>query len=145
MTEITFHFNVLGSVDHSCRLLRKAYAKGSSVVVTGEVAILAELDIRLWSQNPPEFVPHCSQDAEQLTFQATPIVLCASLSAIDHDGVLINVGQKLPDAFERFERLIEVVTSEATDRLAGRQRWKHYASRGYVLKRHDFALKSKLI
>ena len=142
MTEITFHFNVFDSLDHSCRLLRKAYLKGSSVVVTGEATMLAEIDIRLWSLDPSEFVPHCSQDAEQPTLQASPIVLCASLGAIDHDGVLINVGQKLPDAFERFERLIEVVTSEETDRLAGRQRWKHYAGRGYVLKRHDFALKS---
>ena len=39
--------------------------------------------------------------------------------------------------FERFERLIELVTQDEQDRLDARARWKHYADRGYAIIRHD--------
>jgi DNA polymerase III subunit chi len=139
VTEITFHFNVPHRLSYSCRLLRKAFLKGASVAVTGDAPTLAELDVGLWSLAPHEFVPHCTPDAAQPTLEMTRIVLTESLNRVDCDEVLINLGQQVPVAFERFERLIEVVSADEADRLAARSRWKHYASRGYVLLRHDFA------
>jgi len=35
--------------------------------------------------------------------------------------------------------LIEIVSTDDAQREAGRQRWKHYAGRGYSLKRFDAA------
>ena len=139
MTEITFHFNVHYRLDYSCRLLRKAFLKGASVVVTADAPTLTELDSRLWSLLPHEFVPHCRLEVAQSTLDMTPIVLSESLGSVQRDGVLINLGQQVPVAFERFDRLIEVVGSDQPERLAARQRWKHYASRGYVIKQHDLA------
>jgi DNA polymerase III subunit chi len=51
--------------------------------------------------------------------------------------VLVNLGDAVPDGFEGFERLIEVVTPDDADRQQARQRWKHYATRGYSITRHD--------
>ena len=53
--------------------------------------------------------------------------------------MLVNLGAAVPEGFERFERLIEVVTVEDEDRQRARQRWKHYADRGYAITRHDLA------
>lgn len=139
MTEITFHFNVPDRLHYSCRLLRKAYQKGASVVVTGEPEELALLDQLLWCMSPIDFVPHCLSNAAGATLGVSPLVLSESLEDVAQDEVLINLGQVLPAGFERFERCIEVVTAQAQDRLAARQRWKHYANRGYVLKQHNFA------
>lgn len=139
MTDITFHFNVPDRLTYSCRLLRKAYQKGASVVVTGEPQMLTQLDDLLWSVSPVDFVPHCHSMAHAGTVAASAVVLAESLSGLDRDGVLINLGQALPAEFERFERLIEVVTADEQDRLAARQRWKHYASRGYALNQHNLA------
>ena len=139
MTDITFHFNVPDRLAYSCRLLRKAYQKGASVVVTGEPQMLTQLDDLLWSVSPVDFVPHCRSTAPAATVAASAVVLAQLLSGIHRDGVLINLGQTLPLEFERFERLIEVVTADEQDRLAARQRWKHYASRGYVLNQHNLA------
>ena len=50
---------------------------------------------------------------------------------------------QVPDGFERFERLIEVVTADEADRLQARQRWKHYAERGYAITRHDRAAEAQ--
>ena len=143
MTEITFHFNVHHHLDYSCRLLRKAFLKGASVVVTADATTLTELDNRLWSLTAHEFVPHCKLDVPQSTFDMTPIVLSESLDSVERDGVLINLGHQVPVAFQRFERLIEVVSADHPERLAARQRWKHYSSRGYVIKQYDLAINSE--
>jgi len=139
MTEIAFHFNVPDKLTYSCRLLRKAYLSGAQVVVTGESAVLAELDQLMWSFAPSEFVPHCRAGATESTVVASPVVLAESLQDCPHYGVLVNLGQGIPPEFERFERFIEVVAREDGDRLAARGRWKHYTDRGYAMKRHDLA------
>jgi DNA polymerase IIIc chi subunit len=71
MTEVTFHFNAADKLGHACRVLRKAVASGAKVVVTGDTALLRELDVALWTFAALEFVPHCLGSA------ATPAVLAA--------------------------------------------------------------------
>jgi DNA polymerase-3 subunit chi len=53
--------------------------------------------------------------------------------------VLVNLGHAVPGGFERFDRLIDIVSADDADRQAGRSRWRHYADRGYAIQRHDFA------
>ena len=142
MTEVAFHFNVPDKLGYACRLLRKAAGSGAKVVVTGEAELLRALDTELWTFSALEFLPHChaaSADAQVLA--ASPIVLADAPRATPHQEVLVNLGARIPDGFERFERLIEVVTQEDEDRQRARMRWKHYADRGYAIKRHDLAAK----
>ena len=146
MTDIAFHFNVPDKLAYSCRLLRKAYQSGAQLVVTGAPDMLAELDHMLWTFSASEFVPHYrptasdkSDTALDKTLAATPVLLVESLRACAHHGVLVNLGADIPAEFERFERFIEVVSTQDADRLSARRRWKHYADRGYALKRHDLA------
>ena len=147
MTEIAFHFNVPDKLVYSCRLLRKAYQSGAQLAVKGAPDVLIELDHLLWTFSASEFIPHYKPTTAAKTdtalgqaLAATPILLVESLRGCTHQGVLVNLGCDIPDEFERFERFIEVVTTQDADRLSARRRWKHYADRGYVLKRHDFAV-----
>jgi DNA polymerase-3 subunit chi len=55
--------------------------------------------------------------------------------------VLVNLGEHVPAGFDRFERLIEVVTLDDADRQQARGRWKHYTDLGYAIVRHDLNLK----
>ena len=139
MTEIAFHFNVANKLLYGCRLLRKVYSSGASVVVTAEPALLAELDQLLWSFSATEFVPHCRLGAGEPSRGEAPVLLAESLKACAGYSILVNLGQTIPLEFERFERLIEVVAQGEEDRLAARSRWKHYTDRGYAMKRHDLA------
>jgi DNA polymerase III subunit chi len=141
MTEITFHFNASDKVGHACRLLRKAVASGAKVVVTADSALLRDLDVALWNFGPLEFVPHCLNTSSAAVLAASPVVLAESPQAAPHQHVLVNLGASVPDGFERFERLIEVVTVQEDDRQSGRRRWKHYADRGYAIKREDLGPK----
>jgi DNA polymerase-3 subunit chi len=142
MTEVTFHFNAPDKLGYACRLLRKAVASGAKVVVTGDSALLRDLDVALWTFAPLEFVPHCLGSASApAVLAASPVVLAESARSAPHQHVLVNLGTAVPEGFERFERLIDVVTSQEEDRQQGRQRWKHYADRGYAIKREDLAPK----
>ena len=140
MTEVAFHFNVPDKLAYACRLLRKASSSGSKVVVTGEAGLLAALDAQLWTFSAVDFVAHCHvATAEPAVLAASPVVLADSPRGTPHQDVLVNLGLTVPEGFERFERLIEVVAGEEDDRLRARARWKHYKDRGYALKTHDLA------
>ncbi|HEY1231201.1 MAG TPA: DNA polymerase III subunit chi [Ramlibacter sp.] len=138
MTEITFHVNTPDKVGYACRLLRKAWGAGSKVAVTAEPELLRELDVALWTFSAVDFIPHC-YEAPDAQRERTPIVLVDSARAAPHVDVLLNLGASVPEGFERFERLIEVVSADEADLQQARRRWKHYASRGYAMTRHDRA------
>ncbi|CAN5286226.1 DNA polymerase III subunit chi [soil metagenome] len=142
MTDIAFHFNVPDKLAYSCRLLRKAYLSGARVAVTAEAEVLAELDALLWSFSATEFVPHCTASAPPATLAATPVVLSVSLADLANREILVNLGHGVPGGYEGFERFIELVSLRPEDVQSGRDRWKHYAAHGYILKRHDLSSKS---
>ena len=140
MTEISFHFNVPDRLTYACRLLRKATRKGAHVVVAGPSSALAALDRALWTFDPLDFVPHVrvppgAQPAPRL--RDTPVWLVERpADAMRHD-VLLNLGLEPAEGFESFARVIEIVATDEQERASGRQRWKHYAGRGYDIQRHE--------
>jgi DNA polymerase III subunit chi len=140
VTEVAFHFNVPDKLAYACRLVRKATGAGSRVVVTGEPQLLERLDTELWTFSALEFIPHAhAASADAQVVAASPVVLADTPRGTPHHDVLVNLGGPVPEGFERFERLIELVSQEEGDRQQARTRWKHYADRGYAIRRHDLA------
>ena len=141
MTGIDFHFNTPEKVGYACRLLRKAVgARGARVVVVADAPMLDAVDQARWTFAPTEFIAHCRSDAEPGQLARSPVVLAESgEAALPHRQVLVNLGLEVPGGFERFDRLIDIVSADESDRQAGRRRWRHYADRGYSIQRHDFA------
>ena len=110
------------------------------MVVTGPIAGLSGLDRALWSFDPLEFVPHLLARRNEVVPQRladTPVWLLEDTADATHHDVLLNLGHAPPAGFESFARLIELVSTDADDRAAARERWKHYASRGYNIVRHE--------
>ena len=142
MTEISFHFNVPDKSAYACRLLRKAVNAGNKVKVVADPQTLAQLDVALWTFTPLDFVAHCHGDGDPLTASFSPVLLGGTSAASDKVQILLNMGLELAAGFERFERLIELVSTDDDDRQAARLRWKHYSSRGYAITRHDLAART---
>ncbi len=140
MTEIAFHFNAPDRLAYVCRLLRKAVAAEAQLVVVGPSDQLDRLDSDLWTFSASDFVPHCRAQADPEVLSASPVVLAAYTDGLSHQQVLVNLGDDVPAGFERFERVIEVVGLNDTDRQLARTRWRHYADRGYTITRHDLKL-----
>lgn len=144
MTDVAFHFNAPDKQAYACRLLRKAVAAGSRVVVTGAGADLARLDQLLWTFSQTDFIAHVRQPADAEMLASSPVVLTDAPDAreLPHRQVLLNLGEDLPTGFEAYERVIEVVSLDEDDRQRARGRWKRYTERGYTIQRHDLNLKS---
>jgi len=142
MTEIAFHFNAPDKLAYACRLLRKAVAGGARAVVSGPDDMLARLDQQLWTFSALDFVPHCMLGSSpERVLAASPVVLAVDVLQAPALPVLVNLADLVPAGFERFERLIEVVSNDEEDRALARGRWKHYVARGYTIVRHDLELK----
>lgn len=141
MTEVAFHFNAPDKISYACRLLRKATRQGARVVVVGSADLLQLLDTALWTFSAADFVAHSLATDDATVLAASPVLLLESLLDAPHQQVLLQLGDTVPQGFERFERLIEVVTPDEDDRAMARQRWKYYAGRGYAVQRKDLELK----
>ena len=138
MTEVAFHFGAPDKLGYTCRLLRKAAASGASVAVVCDASMQQELNEALWALAPTDFVAHCSAQAPAQMLQASPIVLLTSVADdAAQRQVLVNLCADVPHGFERYARLIEVVSDDPDDRQQARQRWREYTTRGYPIVRHD--------
>ena len=139
---MNFHTRVAYPMAYACRLLRKAARQGACVVVTGSAATLETLDAALWTFDPLDFIPHLMPapgTAVAERFRTTPVWLLQRPTEAIHHQVLVNLGAEAPEGFESFERVIEIVSTDDDSRAAGRQRWKHYISRGYSIVHHEAA------
>lgn len=133
MTRIDFHSNVPDKMAYACRLVRKAHAAQCRVVLLAEDKnSLATLDAALWTFSEPDFLPHVL--ASDPLAQQTPIILTDN-DAIDypHCQILINLSNRTPTHFARFERMFEIISSDDADKKNGRDRYRFYQQRGYPL------------
>lgn len=138
---IDFFFNVEHRLHYACRVVRKARGAGKSVLAYARDADrLARFDTALWTFSALDFLPHVYADSP-LAAQ-TPIVLTLQPQPLARD-VLLNLDDEPPPAFGSFfagfERVIEVVSREDTDRLAARERVKRYREAGLAPTMHDMA------
>ncbi|MCO4093722.1 MAG: DNA polymerase III subunit chi [Acidovorax sp.] len=142
MTEVAFHFNAPDKLAYACRFARKVQRSGSRLVITGAAETLAGLDRMLWLMTPQDFVAHCLAGADEELMLASPVLLAEDPRSALHHDVLLNLTDAVPEGFGRFDRVVEVVSAhDEADRLQARTRWRHYASRGYAITRHDLVLK----
>lgn len=139
MTRIEFHFNTSERLLHTCRLVRKARAQNLRIAVVGAPATLKQLDAELWRFQDVSFLAHCTaQDPPEIQ-RASPVALGPDPHAWGINEVLLNLGDEVPDNFERFARLIEIVSSDDHGRFQARVRWKHYKSLGFEILQHDLS------
>jgi DNA polymerase-3 subunit chi len=140
VTTVAFHFNAPDRLDYTCRLLRKAVSAGAYVVVIGAHECLARLDRDLWILTTTGFVPHCGADAPPQVIQRSPVLFTETLRECVRHEVLVNLGESIPDGFEQFDRVIEVVGQESEDRRTARTRWKAYQKLNLQPIQYDLAL-----
>ncbi|MCU7369801.1 DNA polymerase III subunit chi [Paucibacter sp. O1-1] len=139
MTAVSFYTHVPERLSYLCRLLRKAQQSGAKVAVVGPAPLLDRLDAALWSFEPTEFVPHLRWRgaAQSGLLAVTPIVLAERAGEQPHREVLLNLGPDLPEDFEQFQRVLEVVSREPEQMQAGRQRFKTYKAMGHEVTHHE--------
>jgi DNA polymerase-3 subunit chi len=138
MTGVDFYFNAADKLQVACRLAGKALAQGKRLLIYAPQADTAQsIDRLLWTWPATGFVPHCR--AEDALAVDTPVLIAAAADAAAQCDILLNLARETPPAFERFERLLEVVARDDGDRQAARERYRFYRERGYRVASHDLA------
>ena len=126
MSRVDFHSNVPDKLAYACRLARKAYMAGNKVVVlAADSAQLDALNSAMWTISATDFLPHVLA-GDPLATQ-TPIILTDDEAAeLPHHDILVNLSQLPPANYAQFQRVFEIVSMDAQDAQAGRQRFLHY-------------------
>jgi DNA polymerase-3 subunit chi len=135
MTRIDFHSNVGDRINYTCRLVRKARAAQCRIVLLSRDAQQqAALDEALWTFSTADFLPHMTLPRPSSMTPSIAIILIDDEQAtLPHHHVLINLSGRTPAHFARFERMFEIISADADDKAAGRERYRHYKDRGYAL------------
>jgi len=136
VTRITFYFNAPDKLDVARKLAGKAYQNGQQALVyTADPVQAQAADQGFWTAQQLSFLPHVRCDHPLAT--ETPILIGDNPDALQRADVLINLDREPPAFFGRFERLLEIVTTDPADRERARERYRFFKERGYALDTHD--------
>jgi DNA polymerase-3 subunit chi len=141
MTTIDFYVNAPDRERIACRLAGKAAAQGRRMLVLApDPAAAQRLDRLMWTWPATAFVPHCMV-SDPLAAD-TPVLIAAEPEAAPSCDVLLNLGAQCPPRFERYARVLEIVSTEDEDRRLARARYGWYRDRGYAIRTHDLGARA---
>ncbi|MFN7753765.1 MAG: DNA polymerase III subunit chi [Pseudomonadota bacterium] len=139
MTRVDFYVNVPDRAAFACTIAGKAVAAGNrALVLTADANETVRVDRMMWCQPALAFVPHVR--AHHRLAPETPVIVDHVTDPLPVDELLVNLTDEVPGPFARFARLIEIVSTDESDRQRARLRWRHYSERGYPLQSHDMAV-----
>ena len=118
----------------ACELARKAFVAEQPLLILAKSQEQAEeLDQLLWEFDDDAFIPHQiagdDDDAICAVLIATPDV-----SAEDR-ALVLNLRDECAPG--NWDRVLEVVAADTSEREGSRRRWREYQQRGIALKKYD--------
>lgn len=138
MTRIDFYTEAQDKLELVCKLAGKAVqAKARMLILAPDGEQRSRLDKMLWMQPATGFIPHCQTSASMAG--ETPVLLSGSADNAPLDDILLNLADSWPQAFARFQRLIEIVSRDDADKALARERYRFYRDRGYQITTHNMA------
>jgi len=147
----------------ACRLIEKAYLRDMRVLVVNDTLTDARaIDELLWTFGEHSFVPHAICADENSPDPATPVQLTvlaapatsvtpadsvtpaafttpstAHTPALPPADLLVNLSARLPEHWERYPRVAEIVDADEQRRRLGRERFKAYRDSKVALETHQ--------
>ncbi len=139
MQKIDFHHNVPNRIIYACQVAATVYRRNMTLAVWSTNAErLAQFNAQLWERDPLSFIPHLP--AEHPKSAQTPVRFSTNLNALEGD-VLLLLDDALPpaweQAFQRFSRIIDVVSTDEAELRASRARYLAYKHAGVELAAYD--------
>ena len=89
---------------------------------------------RLWTFRQDSFIPH--ERYPLIGAEGSPVLIGTASPAEVAAQVLINCTDALPEGFERFERVVELVDQHPEVLAQSRERFKQYRERGCAPETH---------
>jgi DNA polymerase-3 subunit chi len=129
MTQVDFYIlknaSLSGLEQYTCKLTEKAFKKGHKIhILTVNQDQSERLNKLLWTFSETSFLPHVLNN-DKLANE-TPIHLGHRATDVSINDVLINLQSELPENFERFSRIAELVSGDEQQRQSARLRYREY-------------------
>lgn len=141
MTKVDFYIladqQLEKRLDFACRLVEKAFNSRCQICIQCNDAEQAEaVNKLLWEFKQTSFVPHTlhSEDSQ------SPVVICTEGQMPNEFDVLVNLADKIPSHFTRFNRVLEIVIQQDHILATTREHYKFYKDRGYALNNIDMRM-----
>lgn len=116
----------------ACRLAEKAYLNSNTVYIhCEENKTVTAIDKLLWTFKEESFIPHTSK-----TDINAPITIGCNNETI-HRDILINLHPDIHPDWQKFNRILDIVTNETVAKEKGRQRYKYYREANCQLSLHE--------
>jgi DNA polymerase-3 subunit chi len=141
VTEIIFYTHVENKFHTACEISNKVLrSQRKMMVFAQDESAAAKIDRMLWTVPALGFLPHC--DVNHALAAQTPIVISCVADKLAYDDVLLNLHDEVQPFFSRYQRVIEIVSTDVADANAARIRYKFYKDRGYSITSHDLSKKA---
>lgn len=136
MTKIDFYSGADDKLLAACEVCQKVVDSGARVLLyTPDAATTIVLD-KLLSEHPATAATaHCCCTDPEI--YEMPVVVTHKSQDFPHYEVLINLQSACLPFFSRFNRVIEIVSLDEADVMAGRERFGFYRDRGYEIDHKD--------
>ncbi len=116
-----------------CKIAEKVYNLGSTAYILTESDAQAKmLDDLLWRFRYDSFVPHELYPLTGLEEVTSPILIGTALPLHLNTQVLINYNDKVPEDFNKHERIIELVDQNKDTLEKSRKKFRQYCKFGYI-------------
>ena len=130
MQQIDFHFNVAQRTIYACRLIKKVRKMGLTVAVwSGNEVLLRRAYDDLWR-------------FEDLAFEAdAPVIFASDITQLKPSDVIILLDESVPPDWQHtlapFNRVVDIVSTNQTELLNSRARYRLYKTAGVTLNAYD--------
>ena len=122
----------------ACRLLEKAYLRKHQVFVYCSNQQDAEhIDELLWTFKPNSFIPHHLQG--EGPEPAPPIQIGYAEEPRGFSDILCNLSATIPPFVARFQRIIEIVSTEEAAKEISREHFRQYKAMGILPNTHQIS------
>ena len=111
----------------ACTMAKKAWSAGNRVHIhTQSEENAKSMDDLLWTFRDISFIPHEIYDGS--VNEETPVTIGFGKSFPEVSQVIINLDKEIPEFVNSFERIVEIVGGDETNKQFARQRYKQYKS-----------------
>src|SRR5258706_7628162 len=117
-----------------CELAQRAFDSGQpTLILTRSFDEAERLDETLWEFDENAFIPH--QIAGDDDDAITPVLIVPPDTSTPDRALVINLREDCAPGL--FERVLEVVAADESERLGSRNRWTTYKAAGFDVAKHD--------
>ncbi len=117
-----------------CELTKRAFDAGQSTLILARTFDQAEqIDEKLWEFSDDAFIPH--QIAGDEDDAITPVIIAPPDVTTPDRALVINLREDAATGL--FDRVLEVVPADQSERDGSRKRWSMYKAAGFEVAKHD--------